>query len=107
MRKPRLEHPPATLPTPGLELAAEQGYALAHPHDAMPGAGAPTVSWSIIEHLDLHRMRCGANRDGRSSLPGVLDRVGWAALLLGLPLWVIGAAVLLQLRGATPVPATT
>lgn len=142
MRKPRPEHPPASLLTPCLELAAEQRAALAHPHDPVLGAGAPTVSRSIVEHFDLHRLRGVAHRDGRSSLPGVLDRVGerlldgpilrsgifpkawawlsfalagvllippvgWAALLIGLPLWVIGTSVLLQRGRATPVPATT
>jgi hypothetical protein len=43
------------------------------------------------------------------ALAGVLliPPVGWAALLIGLPLWVIGTSVLLQRGRATPVPATT
>jgi hypothetical protein len=43
------------------------------------------------------------------ALAGVLliPPVGWAALLLGLPLWVIATTALLQRPGATPVPATT
>jgi hypothetical protein len=42
------------------------------------------------------------------ALAGVLvvPPVGWAALLLGLPLWVIGTTVLLRRTGATPPPAT-
>ena len=40
------------------------------------------------------------------ALAGVLliPPVGWAALLLGLPLWVIGTTVLLGRRDAGPVP---
>jgi hypothetical protein len=43
------------------------------------------------------------------ALAGVLliPPVGWAALLLGLPLWVIATTALLQRPGATPAPATT
>lgn len=35
----------------------------------------------------------------------VIGPIGWAALLLGLPIWVIATTVLLRRRGGLPLPA--